>query len=128
MKQVTTLSIAILITVSSFASVSPLNLFPKHHSKNSTTNAAFMNVSLKTGGKVSILWMAGNETTTTYYNIEKSVNGGAFKTLAVLMGESNDTYFFHETLKDVSGNVEYRVVTMDNGVVVNTLSQNVIVQ
>ena len=121
MKQVITLLIATVITLTSFASVKPASF------KINIKPNASMQVSLKAAGKVNISWIAATETTTTVYKIEKSVNGSTFKTVAILMGESNGTYSFRESVKEVTGNVTYRVVTIDNNVTINTLTQSVVI-
>ena len=89
---------------------------------------AVLNVTLQAAGKVSISWSAvAGETTTTAYEIQKRTNGGEFKTVAILMGETYPTYSFRDKVSAVSGTIEYRVVTSDKGVVVNTVSQNLVI-
>lgn len=128
MKQVIALLIATLVTLSSFATVvKPSTFVVTTEFKTLVKNSASLKVSLKAAGKVNVSWVAGFETTTTLYKIEKSINGGAFKTIAILMGESNDSYSFRDTVKDITGNVAYRVVMVDNNTAVNTLTQSVVI-
>ena len=87
-----------------------------------------MNVSLLAAGKVSISWSAvAGENTKTVYEIQKRTGGGEFKTVAILMGESYPTYSFRDKLSVTSGTIEYRVVTSDSNVIINTVSQNIVV-
>jgi hypothetical protein len=125
MKQLITFVIASVISFSTFATVNPIRFLANAH--DIFKNSAALKIDLKAGGKVSISWVAGVETTSTYYSIEKSVNDGAFKTVAILMGESHDSYFFRDKVNEIPGNVLYRVVTMDNNTEINTLTQNVVV-
>jgi len=125
MKQVITFVIASLISFSTFATVKPIKFLA--NANDVFKSSASLKINLKAGGKVSISWVAGVETTTTYYTIEKSVNGGIFKTVAMLMGESNDSYFFRDNVNEITGNVLYRVVTIDNNAEINTLTQNVVI-
>jgi hypothetical protein len=82
----------------------------------------------KAAGKVSISWPAvENETTTTIYEIQKRTDGGDFKTVAILMGEKYPVYSFRDKLNITSGTIEYRIVTSDNNVIINTASQNLVV-
>ncbi len=125
MKQITTSIIAIAITLTSFASVKPVKIDLTSVGLQSTNS--FLKLSLVSGGKVSLKWKAGIESTTTSYNIEKSVNGGAFKVVAILMGESQDSYLFRDSLKDANGSIVYRIVMVDQDRVISTLSQSVVV-
>ena len=127
MKQVITFLIAVLAKSSSFASLKPVKLAINAEIKSIVKNRNALNVSLKHGGKVNIGWVAGIESTSTVYNIQKSINGSSFKTVAVLMGETNDSYFFRDTIKDFSGDIQYRVVAVDNNAVIKTLTQDVLV-
>ena len=89
---------------------------------------AVLNVTLQAAGKVTISWSAAiAETTTTAYEIQKRTNGGEFKTIAILMGETYPTYSFRDKVSITSGTIEYRIVTSDKGVIVNTVSQNLVV-
>jgi hypothetical protein len=89
---------------------------------------AAVNVSLLAAGRVNISWSAfTEETTKTIYEIQKKTNGGEFKTVAILMGESFPSYSFRDKLNIKSGTIEYRVVVTENNVVIDTVSQNVIV-
>ena len=89
---------------------------------------AVVKVSLQAAGKVSISWSAvADETTTTIYEIQKRTGDGEFKTVAILMGESYPTYSFRDKLNITSGTIEYRVVTSDKNVIINTVSQNLVV-
>jgi hypothetical protein len=129
MKQVTTLLIATLVTLTSFATGTPS---PKSVINAGTIKAAIksentLSVSLKATGKVNLSWNAAFESTTTSYQIQKSVNGSAFKTVAVLMGETNETYSFRDSVKGITGNVEYKVILVDNNTVVKTLTQGVVI-
>ena len=127
MKQVIAFTIALLITVTSIAAIKPVKLIVGAEIKSIVKNKNALNVSLKHGGKVNIGWIAGIESTSTVYNIQKSVNGSSFKTVAILMGESNDSYFFRDTIKNFSGDIQYRVVAVDNNTVIKTLTQDVLV-
>jgi hypothetical protein len=127
MKQVITLLLATLFTLSAVASVRPIKITANYDSKSIIKNKNILNVHLQEGGNVNIGWAAGVETTTTNYSIQKSINGGAFKTVAILMGESSDSYFFCDSIKDFTGNVRYRVVTVNSDAIVKTLAQTVIV-
>ena len=92
------------------------------------TEKAVLNVTLQAAGKVSISWTAvAEETTTTAYEIQKRTNGGEFKTVALLMGEKLPSYSFRDKISAASGNIEYRVVTTDKNIVVNTVSQTLVV-
>jgi len=126
MKQAITFVITSLITFSSFASVKPVKLMNNAEVKSIVKNRTTLKVNLKEGGKVNIGWMAVAETSTTIYNIQKSINGGAFKTVAILMGESNDSYFFRDNIKNFAGEIQYRVVAVDNNTIVKTLTQDVL--
>lgn len=89
---------------------------------------AVLTVTLQAAGKVTISWSAvADETTTTAYEIQKRTNGGEFKTVAILMGETYPAYSFRDKVNISSGTIEYRVVTSDKGVIVNTVSQNLVV-
>jgi hypothetical protein len=89
---------------------------------------AVLKVTLQAAGKVSISWSAvAGETTTTAYEIQKSTNGGEFKTIALLMGETLPSYSFRDKVSATGGNIEYRVVTTDKNIVVNTVSQTLVV-
>ena len=127
MKQIIIFVIAVLATYTSFASLKPVKLAISAEIKSIVKNRNALNVSLKHGGKVNIGWVAGIESTSTVYNIQKSINGSSFKTVAVLMGETNDSYFFRDTIKDFSGDIQYRVVAVDNNAVIKTLTQDVLV-
>jgi len=127
MKQFIACAITALFTLSSFASAKPIKLLNNAALKSIVKNRTTLKINLKDGGKVDIGWMAVAETSTTIYNIQKSINGGAFKTVAILMGESNDSYFFRDNIKNFTGDVQYRVVTVDNNTVVKTLTQEVLI-
>jgi hypothetical protein len=127
MKQIIALLIATVFTLSSFATVKPSKFVVTTEFKSFVKNSASLKVSLKAAGKVNVSWIAGFETTTSSYKIEKSVNGGAYKTVAILMGESNDSYSFRDNVKDITGKVAYRVVMMDNNTEVNTLTQSLVI-
>ena len=89
---------------------------------------AVLNVTLQPAGKVSISWSAvAEETTKTIYEIQKRTDSGEFKTVAILMGESYPTYSFRDKLNIKSGTIEYRIVTSENNVIINTVSQNVVI-
>jgi hypothetical protein len=122
MKQLITLLAATLIISVSFAKTTPVKFVAKAVVAN-----ASLTVTLLPTGKVALTWQAVNETATTAYKIEKSVNGGEFKTVALLMGETLPSYTFKDKITGVTGNVTYRVVTTDNNVVVNTTTQNLVV-
>jgi hypothetical protein len=124
MKQILTLIAAtfILITAAN-ASGEPSKTPAKIN-----TEKAVIKVSLQAAGKVSISWSAvENETTTTIYEIQKRTDGGDFKTVAILMGEKYPVYSFRDKLNITSGTIEYRIVTSDNNVIINTASQNLVV-
>jgi hypothetical protein len=127
MKQVIALLIATVVTLSSFATVKPSTFVVTTELKSFIKNSNALKVNLKAAGKVNLSWAAGFETTTSSYKIEKSVNGGAYKTVAILMGESNESYSFRDNVKDVTGKVAYRVVMVDNNTVVNTLTQSLVI-
>ena len=127
MKQVITFTIASLVTLSSFASLKPVKLAVSAEIKSIVKNRNTLKVILKQDGRVNIGWLAGIESTSTVYNIQKSVNGSSFKTVAILMGETNDSYFFRDTIKNFSGDIQYRVVAVDNNTVIKTLTQDVLV-
>jgi hypothetical protein len=127
MKQITTLLIAIVIAHSSFATLKPVKLVSASKAVISFKSSNALKVTLKNAGKINISWNAGYETTGTSYLIEKSINGGEFKTVAVLMGESSDAYHFGDNIKTTSGVVNYRIVTMDNSSAINALGQNVVI-
>ncbi len=122
MKQVIIFLAAILISTASFADVKPSKAPVKV-----TVEKATLKVSLQAAGKVTIEWNAIEETITTAYKIEKSVNGGEFKTVAYLMGETKTSYTYRDKVNGTSGNVAYRIVTTDNNTVVNTISQNIVI-
>jgi len=89
---------------------------------------AVLNVTLQAAGKVSISWSAvEEETTKTIYEIQKRTDSGEFKTVAILMGERYPTYSFRDKLNSKSGTIEYRIVTSENNVIINTVSQNVVI-
>jgi len=127
MKLFITFVTTLLFTFSSFAVVKTVKLMNYPAVRSIIKNRTTLKVNLKEGGKVNIGWMAVVETSTTIYNIQKSINGGAFKTVAILMGESNDSYFFRDNIKNFTGDVEYRVVIVDNNTVVKTLTQDVLI-
>ncbi|MDB5277015.1 MAG: hypothetical protein JWR61_1970 [Ferruginibacter sp.] len=127
MKQIITLLIAIVISHSSFATLKPVKLVSASKAVISFKSSNALKVTLKNAGKISLGWNAGYETTGTSYLIEKSINGGEFKTVAILMGESNDAYHFSDNIKTTSGVVNYRIVTMDNSSAINALGQNVVI-
>ena len=127
MKQVITLLIATAVTLTSFATVKPANHIIKAEVINAIKKANTLSVNLKSAGKVNLTWNAAVESTTTSYQILKSVNGGQFKTIAILMGESNDSYTFRENVKDATGNIQYKVVLVDNNVVVKTITQGILI-
>ncbi len=87
-----------------------------------------LKISLQAAGRISISWTAvANETTTTVYEIQKRTGGGAFKTVAILMGETLPSYSFRDKLTIASGTIEYRVVTSDKNEIIETVSQNLVV-
>jgi hypothetical protein len=43
------------------------------------------------------------------------------------MGETNETYSFRDSVKEITGNVEYKVILVDNNTVVKTLTQGVVI-
>ena len=95
---------------------------------NTTAEKSVLNVTLQAAGKVSISWSAvAGETTTTAYEIQKRTNGGEFKTVAILMGDTLPSYSFRDKVNIKGGNIEYRIVTTDKNVVVKTVSQNLVV-
>jgi hypothetical protein len=95
---------------------------------NTNNEKAVLNVTLQAAGKVSISWSAvAGETTTTAYEIQKRTNGGEFKTVAILMGDTLPSYSFRDKVNINSGNIEYRIVTTDKNVVVKTVSQNLVI-
>ncbi len=89
---------------------------------------ASMDVTLHSEGKVSIMWNAvKEESTTTVYEIQKKMAGGEFKTIAILMGERLSNYAFRDRVISNSGIIEYRVIASDNNEIVSTLTQKLIV-
>jgi hypothetical protein len=127
MKQIITLLIALVIAHSSFATLKPVKIVTASKAAISFKSSNTLNVTLKNTGKISISWNAGYETTGTSYVIEKSINGGEFKTVAILMGESSEAYHFGDNIKTASGMVSYRIVTMDNSSAINALGQKVVI-
>jgi hypothetical protein len=127
MKQVITLLVATVISLTSFAKVTPAKAKHNPPVKSVVTKASTLQLSLQSGGKINLNWAAGLETSTSFYKIEKSVNGGAFKAVAILMGESNANYSYRDNIKEVKGRVTYRVVMMDDEKVVCTLNQSLVV-
>lgn len=128
MKQVITLLIATLVTLTTFATGTPFErAFNTAAIKAAIKSENTLSVSLKATGRVNLSWSAAFESTTTSYQIQKSVNGGAFKTVAILMGETNETYSFRDTVKGITGNVEYKVILVDNNTVIKTLTQGVVI-
>lgn len=126
MKQVITLFIATALCLTSFATGKPYTTSIKID-KKSLENKATLSLSLKAAGKVNLSWTAIEETSTTVYKIEKSVNNGEYKTVAILMGEKNDSYYFKDSVKGLTGNVQYRIVVADNNVPKNTISQSLVI-
>ena len=123
MKQILTLIAATFIFTAVNASGKPYKAPIKIDAEKDV-----LNVTLQAAGKVTISWSAvADETTTTAYEIQKRTNGGEFKTVAILMGETYPTYSFRDKVNITSGTIEYRVVTSDKGVIVNTVSQNLVV-
>lgn len=123
MKQIITLITAIFFFTTINASGKPHKTPIKIN-----TQQTVVNISLHAAGKVNISWSAlAYETTTTIYEIQKRTDGGEFKTVAILMGESYPTYSFRDKLTITSGTIEYRIVTSENNVILNTVSQNVVV-
>lgn len=127
MKQIITLLFSIVIAQSSFATLKPVKKLSVSKATISFESSNALKVTLKNAGKISVSWNAGYETTGTSYLIEKSINGGEFKTVAILMGESNDVYRFGDNIKATSGVINYRIVTMDNRSAINALGQKVVI-
>ena len=95
---------------------------------NTNSEKSVLNVTLQAAGKVSISWSAvAGETTTTAYEIQKRTNGGEFKTVAILMGDTLPSYSFRDKVNITGGNIGYRIVTTDKNVVVKTVSQNLVI-
>jgi hypothetical protein len=95
---------------------------------NTNSERSVLNVTLQAAGKVSISWSAvAGETTTTAYEIQKRTNGGEFKTVAILMGDTLPSYSFRDKVNITGGTIEYRIVTTDKNVVVKTVSQNLVI-
>ncbi|MGK2863508.1 MAG: hypothetical protein ACSLE0_16370 [Chitinophagaceae bacterium] len=89
---------------------------------------ASMDVTLLSEGRVSIMWNAvKEETSTTVYEIQKKMAGGEFKTIAILMGERLSNYAFRDRVISNSGIIEYSVIASDNNEIVSTLTQKLIV-
>lgn len=128
MKQITTLLIATVVTLTSFASVKPFQSIIVPDVKAANGNIAALTLQIETAGKVNLSWTASTETATTVYYIEKSINKAAFKTVAILMGETNTTYSYRDNVKDITGNFEYRIVTVNDDKIVNTLTQKIVIQ
>jgi hypothetical protein len=127
MKQVITFLIASVVTLTSFATVKPAKPNNAEIVKTILKKANTLSVSLKAAGKVNLTWVAALETSTTNYQIQKSINGGQFKTIAILMGETKDTYTYRDNIKDITGKVEYKVLLIDNNAMVKTITQSIIV-
>ena len=124
MKQIITLIAATFI----FTSVINASGNPYKAPIKINAEKAVLKVSLQAAGRVSISWTAvADETTTTIYEIQKRTDNGEFKTIAILMGEKYPVYSFRDKLSITSGTIEYRVVTSENNVIINTVSQNVVV-
>ena len=123
MKQILTLIAATFILTAVNAGVTS-----SETPTNTTAEKSVLNVTLQAAGKVSISWSAvAGETTTTAYEIQKRTNGGEFKTVAILMGDTLPSYSFRDKVNINSGNIEYRIVTTDKNVVVKTVSQNLVI-
>jgi hypothetical protein len=128
MKQVITLFIATLVSLTISAAVTPSHQIIKAATIKAAVKAEnTLSVSLKATGKVNLSWNAAFESTTTSYQIQKSVNGSPFKTVAILMGETNETYSFRDTVKGITGNIEYKVILVDNNAVIKTLTQSIVI-
>jgi len=127
MKQLIVLFISSSITLSSFASVKPaLPVIKTAAIKSVLKKENTLSVNLKAAGKISISWVASLETTTSSYQIQKSINGGQFKTIALLMGESNESYTYKDNVKDTSGNIIYKVILVDNNTAVKVITQSIV--
>ena len=123
MKQILTLIAATFIFTAVNASGKPYKA-----PININAEKDVLNVTLQAASKVTISWSAvADETITTAYEIQKRTNGGEFKTVAILMGETLPSYSFRDKVNITSGTIEYRVVTTDKNIVVNTVSQNLVV-
>jgi hypothetical protein len=123
MKQIITIIAFAFFFITANASVVPYKA-----PININTEKATLKISLQAAGKVNIMWTAlAAETTTTIYEIQKKIDGNEFKTIALLMGESFPTYSFRDKITISSGVIEYRVVVVENNIIVNTVSQNVVV-
>ena len=123
MKQLITLIAATFIFATVNATVEPYKSPIKI-----TAEKTVLKISLQPAGKINITWTAvAEETTKTIYEIQKKTDGGEFKTIAILMGESFPTYSFRDKLNITSGTIEYRVVVSENSVIIGTVSQNLIV-
>ena len=127
MKTIITFTIAVLLATSSFATLKPVKSVSLSKVAISFQSSSALKITLKNAGKISISWNAGFETSTTSYVIEKSINGSEFKTVAILMGESNDAYHFADNIKTIAGMVNYRVVTQNTTSVINALGQKVVI-
>jgi len=123
MKQILTLLAATFFFTAVNATGEPYNAPIKLNGQKTA-----INVSLLAAGKVNITWSpVAAETTKTIYEIQKRTDGGEFKTVAILMGESFPTYSFRDKLNITSGTIEYRIVVSENNVIIDTVSQNVVV-
>ncbi|MEP7375005.1 MAG: hypothetical protein ABI675_16530 [Chitinophagaceae bacterium] len=121
MKQILTLIAA------TFFFFTAVNASGETPNKNNAEKAV-LNVTLQAAGRVSISWSpVADETTTTVYEIQKRTGAGEFKTVAILMGEKYPVYSFRDKITAASGTIEYRVVTSDKNLVVNTVSQKLLV-
>jgi hypothetical protein len=108
MKQLTTLIAATFF----FATVNATG-DPYKSPINIAAEKTALKISLQPAGNINITWTAVvEETTKTIYEIQKKTNGGEFKTIAILMGESLPTYTFRDKLNITSGTIEYRVVIL----------------
>ena len=123
MKQIITLIAATFIFAVAKAEVKPYKTPIKINAEQTVVK-----ISLQAAGKVNISWTAvAYESTTTIYEIQKRTDGAEFKTIAILMGESYPSYSFRDKLNITSGTIEYRVVTSEDNVIINSVSQNLVV-
>ncbi len=127
MKQFITLLLVITVATSSFASGKPFKSLVKITPATTETSINSLQITSTEAGKINLSWVAVAETTSTAYRIEKSTDGATYRTTAFLMGESNKSYSFCDKIKKFTGKIEYRVIAVDNGAVISTLTQSFIV-
>ena len=85
--------------------------------------------SLNRDNKVTLNWTVADNRTANYFEIEKSVNGTDFKTIALVFASEKkdlEDYMYYETLKS-DGRVMYRLKMYDNNKAFN-YSKTIVLQ